>query len=88
MAVAKEDLEMDRALKYEPERFADIRRDPEPERMLPEPPSPELYNLGGDPLERHDLAGVEPARTSRMLGELEAWFEEVEAERRKIGGSE
>ncbi len=84
MVVAAEDLEMDRALKYEPERFHDIRRAPEPERIIPPPPPPQLFNIREDPLEQRDLAAAEPARTAAMLQALETWFAEVEAERRAI----
>lgn len=85
MRVAPEDLEMDRALKYEPERYDDIYRAPEPPRELPPPPPPELYHIGRDPLEQHNLAEAEPQRVARMLCALESWFEEVDAERRAIG---
>jgi arylsulfatase A len=84
MRVSPEDLAMDRALKYQPELYADICRDPEPERDVPPPPPPELYNIDQDPLERHDLAEAEPERAARMLRQLETWFESVEAERRSI----
>jgi arylsulfatase A len=84
MIVSPEDLEMDRALKYAPGRFSDIRRGPEPERIVPPPPPPQLYNIAQDPLEQHDLAAQEPARIARMLQELETWFESVDADRRSI----
>lgn len=84
MQVSPEDLAMDEALKYEPERFNDICRDPEPERQVPPPPPPQLFNIDLDPLEQQDLAEQEPERVARMLRELETWFEEVEAERRSI----
>ena len=51
---------------------------------LPPPESPELYDLSTDPGEGNDLAAEFPARVSDMLGQLETWFEEVEAERRTI----
>lgn len=47
---------------------------------------PLLFNLAADPLEQHDLAAAEPQRVSRMLIELENWFEEVERDRRSIPG--
>ena len=50
----------------------------------PPPPPAELYNLAADPLEQHNLAGQDPDRVTRMLRELETWFEEVEAERATI----
>jgi arylsulfatase A len=46
------------------------------------PPLPaELYNLREDPEEKHNLAEAQPQRVTRMLSELERWFEEVEADR-------
>ena len=75
---------MDQAIKRNPEGFTDICRDPEPEREVPPPPSPELYNIQDDPLEQNDLAASEPERTAKMLRELENWFESVEADRRSI----
>lgn len=83
MVVAGEDLTMDRALKYEPDQFTDIVRTQEPERTVPAPEAPELYNLYEDPLELKDLARLEPARLSRMKLALETWFEDVESERRR-----
>jgi arylsulfatase A len=85
MAADPKDWELDRAYKRAPEKFTDITRDPEPVRDIPPPPPPQLFNIEQDPLEQHDLAAVEPARAARMLGELESWFETVEAERRSIG---
>ena len=82
MQMSREDADMDGGLKYEPEKYADINRHPEPEREIPTPPPPLLYNIKDDPLECHDLAEADPDRAARMLRDLEAWFEEVEAERR------
>ncbi len=84
MTVSRQDLEMDRALKYEPAKFDDILHGPEPEREVPPPPPPQLVNIDSDPLERNDLASSEPSRTAKMLCELENWFETVEAERKRI----
>lgn len=77
-------VETDIAYKYYPEQVTDLMRDPEPERIIPDPPPPELYNIKDDPLEKHNLAAAEPARVSRMLAELESWFEAVETERRSL----
>lgn len=84
MIVSKEDLDMDHRLKYEPEAITDICRDPEPPRDVPPPPRPMLYNLRDDPYEQKDLAAAHPERVSKMLRELETWFEAVDAERRGI----
>ncbi len=54
---------------------------PPVERELPPPGEPELYNIDEDPYENTDLAARHPDRVDRMKGELEAWFEAVEADR-------
>ena len=46
--------------------------------------TPELYNLAADPLEKQNLVEADPQRVSRMMGELEAWFEDVERDRQSI----
>ncbi len=70
-------------LRQEPWKFTEILPTPPREEISYGPPSePELYNLANDPGEQHNLAKQEPERTSRMLSDLEAWFEEVEADRR------
>jgi arylsulfatase A len=85
MRLSPEDAAMDRRIKAEPEGFADIWRGPEPARLVPPPPAPQLYNIAEDPYERCDLAGAQPERAARLLRALESWFEEVDAERRRIG---
>ena len=58
-------------------------------RLRPQRPEPpELYDLGQDPGEQHDLAAEHPDRVRRMLGQLEDWFEAVEADRGSIDWSE
>lgn len=84
MALSPADAAADRRLKYEPESFTDICRDPEPARQVPPAPPPLLYNIAVDPYEQQDLAAVEPARAARLLRDLETWFEEVDAERRRL----
>lgn len=84
MIVSKEDLVMDHELKYEPEKFTDIVRTPEPARQVPDPQPPMLFHIADDPQESKDLAAKYPERTSHLLRLLEDWFEEVEAERKNI----
>ncbi len=84
MRLTPEELALDRALKYEPEKITDICRDPEPERTIPDPPPPLLFNLEADPYEQKDLAPAHPEIVESMLSRLDAWFKEVEAERRTI----
>ena len=84
MQVDPADSAMDRGLKYHPEEYDDIVREPDPPREVPPPPPAQLYNIAKDPMEQRDLASQERARVVKMLGELESWFEEVEADRRSI----
>ena len=84
MTIPPEEGDLDRRLKYEPETITDIRRDPEPDRTVPEPEPALLFNLDDDPYEQHDLAAAHPERVSTMQRELENWFDDVEAERRSI----
>jgi hypothetical protein len=84
MWLAREDTDMDRRLKYEPEGITDICRDPEPPRTIPDPPPAMLFNLEEDPYERQNLAGERPDVLSRMQGELDTWFESVESDRLSI----
>ena len=84
MSLSREDLEMDRGLKYEPEKYADISRGPDPERSIPEPIEPMLFNLKDDPYEQKDLAAKKRELVWRMSRELDWWFESVEADRLSI----
>ncbi len=81
MEVASADLMMDAALKLSPGAFTEVSTGPEPERDIPEPAPPQLFDIARDPFEEHDLAASEPARSARMVTELETWFESVEADR-------
>lgn len=81
LQITDEDGRLDRELKAHPDRFDDIDRTPWPEMPLPGPHRPRLFHLGEDPLEQNDLADREADRAGRMLRELEAWFEAVEADR-------
>ena len=82
VARTKAFVEADLKHKEDPAAIADILPYPHLKKLRPEPP--QLYNLAADPGESHDLAAAEPDRVRRMLGALEAWFEEVEADRRRI----
>jgi len=80
------DIDWLRVSMYEPEHFIQngILRGPYPPREIPAPPPPELYHIAEDPLEQRNLADKYPERVSKLLCELETWFEEVEAERSTI----
>jgi arylsulfatase A len=86
MHVPQDDLRWLWVSMYGPEHFISqgLVTAPEPERSIPAPPEPQLFNLAQDPREEHDLAAVEADRKRRMLGELETWFESVEADRASI----
>ena len=45
---------------------------------------PELYNLADDPGESEDVAKDNPEIVSKLLNDLESWFESVENDRKKI----
>lgn len=81
MKVSREDLDLDRRLKYEPDQITDISRDPEPDRTIPEPPKPLLFNIEADPLEKRDVSAEHPEIAARMQRDLEEWFAEVESDR-------
>ncbi len=80
------DIKWLRVSMYEPEHFIEngIIREPDPPREVPAPPPVELYNIADDPFERQNVADEHPGIAGRMVQELEAWFEEVEAERASI----
>ena len=71
---------------YGPEYFIDhgIFKGAEPERVLPEPVRPELYNIAKDPLEQKNLAAEYPDMIRVLLLKLENWFEEMEKEFREV----
>ena len=89
LCVGPEDVERTRAFveadlkhKEDPAAIQQILPYPRIKRLDPEPP--QLYDLASDPGEKHDLAAAEPDRVGRMLGALEDWFDEVEADRAVI----
>jgi hypothetical protein len=77
-------VDMDIEYKYHPEKFTETFDWTEPNKIVPEPPSPELYDLSVDIGETNNVAAENPEIASRMLAELETWFEEVESERQAI----
>ena len=80
-AAARRYVETDIEYKYRPQNVTRLMDDPDPQRVIPDPPPPALYNIADDPLERVDLAAREPERAARMSDRLQAWFEMVDAER-------
>lgn len=50
------------------------------------PDKPCLYNIKKDPFENEDLSDKYPDRLNKMKLELENWFQEVEADRKKTIG--
>ncbi|MBT3602216.1 MAG: arylsulfatase [Candidatus Latescibacteria bacterium] len=68
------------------EHFAPVEG-PFPDRALPSPTQPELYNIADDPHEQNDLSDQHPDRAGKMLTQLETWFQDVEKDRESIGGA-
>ena len=77
MEVSPIDTAHDHAVKYFPEHYHGIVREPEPERTVPEPPPPLLFNIAEDPFERNDLAAQHPQKVATMEAALERWFVDV-----------
>ena len=80
-AAARRYIELDIEYKYHPENVRKIMDDPDPARIVPAPPRPELYNIAADPVESINLADSHRERVTRMTGQLEEWFAAVEIER-------
>ena len=83
MRVSPVDTALDHAIKYFPEDFDDIITDAEPARTVPAPPPPLLFNIAADPFEQQDLAEQYPDKAAAMLSDLEAWFRDVDQDRRR-----
>jgi len=83
---SRQEMAGDAAMRREPWKHYEPDLSSMPPREVPDPPPPQLYNLADDPGERNNLANQHPDRMTRMLRELETWFEEVEADRAAIGG--
>jgi arylsulfatase A-like enzyme len=85
MTVTDRDRAIDRALNLHlPGRIAHVDESPLPDFELDGHPQALLFDLAADPFEENDLAATEAGRVARMSAALDAWFEEVEAERRAI----
>lgn len=56
----------------------------DPEREIPAPPPPELYNIADDPGEQNECSADHPEVVDRLSRQLDAWFEDVEADRTSI----
>lgn len=82
----RDDLKLGGELTRHPERFTEAIPDAAGRPLFIGQPAepPLLFNLANDPLEAHDLAERFPETTRRMLGELEAWFDDVERDRASI----
>ena len=77
MQVSPVDSALDNAIKYYPEHFSDIVRDPSPPRTVPDPPPPLLFNIADDPFEQNDLAAKQPQKAAAMEAALKRWFVDV-----------
>jgi arylsulfatase A-like enzyme len=62
--------------------YEQIELPPEPDRGGLVPAPPHLFHIGDDPHETDDRAAREPARAAGMAAALDAWFTQVEHERR------
>lgn len=82
--LASDYVEMDIEYKYHPENFTEVFDWPDPKKIVPEPAAPELYDLSVDVGETNNVAAENPELASKMLTELETWFEDVESERQAI----
>ncbi len=71
-------------MKHKEDPAAVSRTLPVPHLRPQKPEAPELYDLASDPGELHDLAASHPDRVRKMLGDLENWFESLEADRNSI----
>ncbi|HOL67191.1 MAG TPA: sulfatase-like hydrolase/transferase, partial [bacterium] len=75
--------QIDREYTYHPEKFTHIFQESFPEFKLEEN-QPQLFHLKDDPLEENDLALKYPDIVERMDRETDQWFEELEAERKRL----
>ena len=80
MHLPEEETRRDQDIKFHPERFTDICREPEPPREVPDAPPAQLYDLDADPGEQNDLAEVHPDVVALLKGRMEAWIARREQE--------
>jgi arylsulfatase A len=84
MSVDEPDRLVDRALNQRlDERVTEIAVPPREEPVLADVPQPLLFDVAQDPFEQHDLSAEHPERVRAMGAALDAWFESVEADRRR-----
>lgn len=84
MTVDEPDRLVDRALNQRlDEHVTEVAAPPRAEPVLRDVPPPLLFDVAKDPFEQHDLAAEHPGRVREMSAALEAWFESVEADRRR-----
>jgi arylsulfatase A len=82
MTVDEPDRLVDRGLNQRlDDRVTAIEAPPREEPVLDDVPPPFLFNVADDPFEERDLAAEHPDRVRAMGAALDAWFEEVEADR-------
>jgi len=82
----RDDLKASSGIRANPENYPGGAPDAQGYPVYLDEPAgtPMLFNLSNDPLEKLDVAGERPDRVSRMMCELENWFEDVEKDRRSI----
>jgi arylsulfatase A len=78
-----EDLAADHASKEGEGRWV-VPREPLRATEVTDPPAPQLFDVVADPGETDDVAAANPARVRAMEAELDAWFADVDAERRSL----
>jgi arylsulfatase A-like enzyme len=57
---------------------------PLPPTEVDDPPEPQLFDLVADPGETTDVAAAHPARVRQLQTALDAWFADVDDERRSL----
>lgn len=78
-----DDLAADHASKDAPDGWT-VPRARLPSTEVTDPPDPQLFDLAADPGETTDVAAAHPARVREMQATLDAWFADVDGERRSL----